>query len=49
MNLEYKCTKKLKKIALTSAVSILSVQKNMVNVNYKGNMNLKIKMLRRNI
>jgi hypothetical protein len=30
-------------------ISILSVQNKMVNVYYKGNMNLKIKRLRRNI
>ena len=30
-------------------ISILSVQNKMLNVYYKGNMNLKIKRLRRNI
>ena len=41
--------KKIKENLITISSSILSVQNKMVNVYYKGNMNLKIKRLRRNI
>jgi len=41
--------KEMKENLININSSILSVLNKMVNVNYKGNMNLKIKMLRRNI
>lgn len=41
--------KEIKENLITISSSILSVQNKMVNVYYKGNMNLKIKRLRRNI
>jgi hypothetical protein len=41
--------KEIKENLINISSSILSVQNKMVNVYYKGNMNLKIKRLRRNI
>ena len=41
--------KEIKENLINISSSILSVQNKMVNVNYEGNMNLKIKMLQRNI
>ena len=41
--------KEIKENLINISSSIVSVQNKMVNVNYKGNMNLKIKMFRRNI
>ena len=41
--------KEIKENLINISSSILSVQNKMVNVYYKGNMNLKIKRFRRNI